>query len=365
VFLSRQSTVAVVVECGGTGSHAALLTRALGIPAVGQISNLFDHLHADDLLLIDGSQGIVTVSPDADTRASFERRMQKYKSHLAEAKEHCHEPAATPDGIHVEVLANITGREDAEQALENGADGIGLYRLESFYLSQKVFPTEQALFAELEQTLMPVKHLPITIRLLDIGGDKNFPFLNLPHEENPFLGRRGVRLLLAYPDLLETQLQVLLTLSQQFDLRILVPMITIAEDMARVRELYTTLANEVGIDSPPPLGAMIETPAAALGIETLRQYADFFSIGTNDLTQYTMAAGRENALINTYFQDDHPVIMRLTRLIVEQAGDTPISLCGELAGKIEALSDLLDAGLRSVSVAPPLIPIIKQHIRHL
>jgi phosphotransferase system enzyme I (PtsI) len=365
VFLSGQSTVAVVVEYGGPGSHAALLTRALGIPAVGQIPDVLHHIQPGDMVLIDGSQGTVIVSPDANTLISFERRVQHYQVYIAKTKTHCHKSAKTLDGLNIEVMANITCREDAEQAFENGADGIGLYRLESFYLSQKIFPSEQDLLEEMEQTLMPVKEKPMTVRLLDIGGDKELPFLHLPSEGNPFLGRRGIRLLLEYPDLLDTQLKAMVQLSRTFDVRILVPMVTFAEDMERVRDRLCKAAAEFGTDTSPPLGAMIETPAAALCVERLLKYSDFFSIGTNDLTQYTMAAGRENPLVSNYFRDDHPAVVKLLQIILNQVGNTPVSLCGELAGNTEALSRILGIGLRSLSVPPFLVSIVKESIRNM
>jgi phosphotransferase system enzyme I (PtsI) len=365
VFLSRQSTVAVVVEYGGTGSHTALLTRALGIPAVGQIADVLQHIPPEEMVLVDGSRGTVLVSPDSDTLTSFERRKEHYQVHITKAKEHCHDPANTQDGANIEVMANITCREDAEQALENGADGIGLYRLESFYLSRKILPSEQELVEEMKQTLLPVKEQRITIRVLDVGGDKELPFLPLPHEENPFLGRRGVRLLLAYPDLLDTQLNAIMRLSRLFDIRILIPMVTLADDMKHVQERLRKAAMEMEIGTLPPLGAMIETPAAALCVESLLTYADFFSIGTNDLTQYTMAAGRENSLVNNYFQDDHPAVLSLLRMVFEQADSRPVSLCGELAGNTEALSGVLRTGIRNLSVAPSLVPIVKERIRNI
>jgi phosphoenolpyruvate-protein kinase (PTS system EI component) len=169
---------------------------------------------------------------------------------------------------------------------------------------------------------------------------------------------------LDYPDLLDTQLKAMLQLSRTFDIRILVPMVTFAEDMERVKDRFYKAATDLGIETLPPLGAMIETPAAALCVESLLKYSDFFSIGTNDLTQYTMAAGRENPLVSDYFQDAHPAVFKLLRIIFEQVGNKSISLCGELAGNTEALSSLLRIGIRNLSVAPSLVPIVKERIRN-
>jgi len=170
-------------------------------------------------------------------------------------------------------------------------------------------------------------------------------------------------LLLRYPELLDTQFKALLEFSQDFDVRILVPMVTVAEDMARIRRRLSEVANAAGVTQTPPLGAMIETPAAALGISEIVQHADFVSIGTNDLTQYTMAAGRENPLVNDYFVEGHPTVLRLIRIVLEEAGQTPVSICGELASELAAVPTLLRLGMRSLSVAPPLLSHVKEAVR--
>jgi phosphoenolpyruvate-protein phosphotransferase len=365
VFLSRESTVAVVIEFGGPGSHAALLTREIGIPAVGQIPNIRKEVQPDDILLVDGSRGTLTIRPDAATLASFKTRIEQCQVHSARSRKRCHDPAVTLDGVKVEVMANITCREDLEQALENGADGIGLYRVESLYLSRKILPSDQELFEEMMHTLQPAKDRPVTIRLLDAGGDKRLPFLDFPHENDPFLGRRGIRLLLDYPDLLYTQLQTVLHLSRTIDVRILIPMVTLRDELKRVRQMLCTATTNTGIDSIPPLGAMVETPAAALCVADLVKYVDFFSIGTNDLTQYTMAAGRENPLVSKYFDHNHPAIFKLIQLICEGVESVPIALCGELAGDFAAVPRLIKVGVRSLSVAPPLVPTVKDAVRNI
>jgi len=363
VHLSRKSVVAVVVAFAGPGSHAALLTRELGIPAVAQIPDVLHEVSAGELLLVDGSSGTVVVAPDDETTASFCQRLKQQQSSADEARQLCHQAAKTEEGTYVEITANIGCREDAVLAAENGADGVGLYRLESVLLSRKVFPSEAELLTEMRNTLATFGGQTSTLRLLDVGGDKSVPGLDLPAESNPFLGRRGVRLLLEYPDLLKTQLRVFLQLAQERDVRILVPMVTLAEEMTRIRDVAEDIAAELGMRKLPPVGAMIETPAAALCLDTITPHADFLSVGTNDLTQYTMVVGRENPLVEHYFQDDHPAVLRLLELICEDAGDTPVSVCGELASRTSGLQTLLDLGIRSLSVAPPLVPELKHAVR--
>jgi phosphoenolpyruvate-protein phosphotransferase len=363
VHLTRGSVVAIVVGHAGPGSHAALLTRELGVPAVAQIPNLLDQIAPHETLLVDGFSGSVVVAPEEATEAAFEKRIGEHRECLKRARRRCREPAQTRDGARVVVMANIGCREDADRAAELGADGIGLYRLESLFLSSRSLPSEAELFGRIRETLQPMAGSPITLRLLDVGGDKAVPWLDLPHESNPFLGRRGIRLLLDFPELLSVQLRTFLQLSQELDVRILVPMVTLAEEMEKVRDLAFDLGAERGFETIPPIGAMIETPAAALCTDTIARSADFLGIGTNDLTQYTMVAGRENPLVAHYFQERHTAVMRLLRMIGEAADDTPLAVCGELAADPEGVSTLLELGIRSLSVAPPRVPYVKEAVR--
>jgi phosphotransferase system enzyme I (PtsI) len=365
VFLSRQSTVAVVVESGGRLSHAALLTRLIGIPAVSQVPSLMESVLPGDLVLVDGTRGALTVRPGANLQARFRRRLHLCRQAARDTRTRCREPARTRDGVRICILANAGGPEDVQLAADHDADGIGLYRLESLYLSRQAPPCDDDIADLLGRCLEPFAGKPITVRLLDAGGDKELPCLRLPAEPEAFLGRRGVRLLLSYPELLQTQLRALLRLAERHDLRILVPMVTLAEEMEQMRGLLQQAAKDVGARRLPPLGAMIETPAAALCAARIAHYADFLSLGTNDLTQYTMVAGRENSLVSHYFIDDHPAVMRLVEMVVREAAETPVGLCGELAGRKEVLPQLLRLGLRSLSVAPPLVPQVKDLVRSL
>lgn len=260
-------------------------------------------------------------------------------------------------------MANVGCGEDVAAAAENGADGVGLYRLEQFYLARNTPPSAPELLKEFRTALAPLRGKRITIRLLDLGADKPAPFVHFPEEDDPFLGRRGVRLLLKYPDLLDPQLKALLEIAREHEIHILVPMVTLAGDMAQVRNRLREMADAAGIERIPPLGAMIETPAAALCISEIIPYADFLSVGTNDLTQFTMAAGRENPLVNDYFVENHPAVLRLLHIVLKEAGKTPVTLCGELAADLKSLPALLKIGFRSLSLAPPLVPSAKQAIR--
>jgi phosphoenolpyruvate-protein kinase (PTS system EI component) len=305
----------------------------------------------------------VIASPDREALARFQQQVSERHESWIKVRKLCHRPAITEDGTRVEVMANIGCREDAVLAAENGADGVGLYRLENLFLSRKALPTETELLVQMRSTLEPFRTRMVTLRLLDTGGDKAIPSIDLPDEPNPFLGRRGVRLLLEHPELLRTQLRTFLRIAQEQEVRILVPMVTLAEEMERVRDLADGTASELGLSTPPPIGAMIETPAAALCVSDIALHADFLSVGTNDLTQYTMVAGRENPLVDHYFQADHPAVLRLVQMICEEGVGTALSVCGELASRTDSLQTMLDLGIRRLSVAPPLVPDIKQAVR--
>jgi phosphotransferase system enzyme I (PtsI) len=363
VFLSRGSTVAVLAEFAGPAAHAALLARELGIPCVGGIAELLSTIHTGDVVLVDGTRGTAIINPDARALQRHEHALDLGRQRKQAAMQGNRATSmVTSDGIEVSVMANVRSREDVELAMNQGAAGIGLFRTEPFFLSTKHFPSDKIFADFLFESLEPARGKRIDVRLLDIGADKNPVYLHLPSEPDPFLGRRGVRLLLDYPDLLEAQLRAMLDVSQEFPVGVLIPMVTTERDVVQVAQRFRRLGEEMGIRHLPRLGAMIETPAAALSVTSLRKHVDFFSIGSNDLTQYTMAAGRENPMVTEYFLDDHPVILRLIELIVREADETPVSLCGELAGRPDTIPDLLRAGIRSLSVSASLIPDIKHAI---
>jgi phosphotransferase system enzyme I (PtsI) len=366
VFLSRSSTVGVLAEFAGPAAHAALIARELGIPCVGGIPDLLETVHTGDVVQIDGTAGTAVINPDRHALEIYQNALEGVRQRRnSMVAANAIGKAVTREGIEVAVMSNVRSREDVELAMANGADGIGLFRTEPFFLSSKHLPSAGEFAKFLLTSLEPARGRHIDVRLLDIGGDKNPLYLHLPPEPDPFLGRRGVRLLHEYPDLLEAQLRAVLEVSQEFGIGVLIPMVTVARDVVDVVSRLHKFAAEMGIRALPRIGAMIETPAAALSIASLKKYVDFFSIGSNDLTQYTMAAGRENPLVAEYFIDDHPSVLRLIALVVGEAADTPVSICGELAGRTEAIQKVLETGIRSISVAAALVPDVKHAIRKL
>ena len=364
ITLSERRVAAILVESLGQASHAALLAREKSIPTI-VVAAVAEQLHDGDDVLVDAYDGVVLIDADAPARTEFERRVVEYQARLARCNITCHQPARTADGMLIRVEANLGTRRDVELALGNGADGVGLFRTEQLYLGRELPPTEDELFEEMQATAAPLRDRPLTIRLLDVGGDKPLRFLHTPKEANPSLGVRGIRLLLRQPALLRTQLAVFARLSRAQEVRVLVPMVTLEDDIRRTRELFEEVCTAIHLESRPAFGAMIETPAAALAISTIAPHVDFLSVGTNDLTQYTFAAGRDDPNVNDYFQDGHAALLRLLEIIVADAADLPVTLCGELASREELLPRLLAIGLRSFSIAPPLIPAMKERIRGL
>ena len=365
VALSPRDVKAIVVESLGHGSHAALITREKGIPTLAGLPGLLGQIHSGDEVLVDAFREALIISPSPNTRRDFDQRLEEYRASLFTCKGNCRKPAVTPDGQKISVEANLAAYASVETVIENGADGVGLFRIEDLYFSRELPPSEEELFSELQHLVAPLREKPVTIRLLDTGGDKAIPSLRLPFESNPLLGKRGVRLLLDYPQLARTQLKSLLRLSQAQEIRILVPMVTLDRDMQQMRDLLMAVAREMGLKNLPPLGAMIETPAAALSVAQIAKHADFLSVGTNDLTQYTMAAGRDDATVTEYYDDTHSSVIRLLGIIIGDASGKPITICGELAGRAELIPTLLELGFRGLSISPPLIPTTKELIRSI
>jgi phosphoenolpyruvate-protein kinase (PTS system EI component) len=316
-----------------------------------------------DDVLVDGSRGTIVVAPDAEMRRTFAARREAFDRAALECRAACQAPAFTLDRVRITVGANLGAHDDAELAIDHGADEVGLFRIEQLYLGRALPPSEDELFEELRALTAPLRRKPVTIRLLDVGGDKPLPYLPLPREANPSLGRRGVRLLLDYPQLVRTQLAALFRLAQEHDVRILVPMVTLEEDVRAMRALFDETAGILATAKRPPFGAMIETPAAALGIATIVPHVDFLSVGTNDLTQYTLAAARDDPGVSRYYDEMHAAVLRLLGIIAVDAAAVPVTVSGELAGHADAIPHLLRLGFRSLSMAVGSIPAAKELIR--
>jgi phosphoenolpyruvate-protein phosphotransferase len=363
IFLSKCSAAAVLLEHGHAGSHAALFVRAMGLPCIANIRDILTTVPANVRALVNADLGEVVLSPTEADEARFRNTTADRGRSFAATLARAGEPAMTRDGVAIAVLANAGCRADVERAMENGAEGIGLYRTEQTYMGRTEPPDADELWGEMREALEPARGKPVCVRLLDVGADKPLPFIDVLAETNPVLGRRGIRLLIRHRRLMETQLRAILKLADDFDVSILIPMVTLPHDLVAAREDLARIAAERGGGALPRLGAMIETPAAALSVRDIAPHVDFLSFGTNDLTQYAFAADRDNAAVEMYFNDSDAVIFRLLQIAHDDAPQMPLSICGELAGRAEHIARLLRGGIRTLSVAPPLIPIIKEAVR--
>ncbi len=357
---------------GGPTSHTAILARALGVPAVVSAPIRLDAVTPGATVILDGTSGEVIIEPTAATLADARARQQAWSATFSREIAAAQAQAATTDGHLVEVVANVGGPEDAEQALAMGAEGVGLFRTEFLYLDRTDMPTEEEQVEIYRQVFEIMAGRPVVVRTLDIGGDKPAPYLDVAPEPNPFLGWRAIRMMDRRPDVLSSQLRALLLAAGQTDadLRIMLPLVSQVEEIEQARvlleEARTSLITQ-GVPLPGRLqfGMMVETPAAALLAHHFAQMVDFFSIGTNDLTQYTLAVDRTNERVAHLASPYHPAVLRLIAMTIEAAHIQGkwVGLCGEFAGDVQAVPLLLGLGLDEFSMAPVAIPAVKEEIR--
>ncbi|MFP4344462.1 MAG: phosphoenolpyruvate--protein phosphotransferase [Anaerolineales bacterium] len=357
---------------GGPTSHTAILARGLGIPAIVGAELEILAIAEGTRLVLDGVEGTLIVEPDEETVAEYEGQQQTMSDILEGAREKAGEPAITEEGYRVEVVANIGNVTGAEAALENGAEGVGLLRTEFLYLERDHLPDEEEQYEAYRAILETMGDRPVILRTLDIGGDKELPYMEMPAEMNPFLGVRAIRLALKRPELLKPQLRAALRAGVGHDLKIMFPMVARAEEIRRARALLDECRAELEAEGRAvaeglEIGIMIEIPSAALMADQLAAMVDFFSIGTNDLSQYTLAADRTNPDVAPMASGFQPAVLRLVRNVIHAAHAKGkwVGLCGELAGDPLAIPILLGLGLDEFSMNPPAIPLAKQIIRTL
>lgn len=367
INLDVKQVLGICTATGTPTSHSAIIARELGIPALVGIGPEVQEIAPGTQVILDGEAGTLTVYPDPETLAAAKVLLRKHRRRRAPDKEVAVKPAITRDGHAIKVGANISRVRDAEQARVYGADGIGLVRTEFLFLDRPDPPTEAEQMEAYRDIALALPDLPVTIRSLDVGGDKPLPYLQLPREENPFLGQRGIRLTLTQRDLLLTQIRAVLgAAAAGCVVRIMFPMITNLQEWRTVR----TLIEEARADLNAPmveLGIMIEVPAAALLAEAFAKEADFFSIGTNDLTQYTLAMDRTHPVLAEQVDGLHPAVLRLIDRTVRAAHTEGkrVGVCGELAADLPAIPILAGLGVDELSVNIPSIPEVKARIRSL
>ncbi len=379
VLLDPARVVAFATEIGGTESHTAIVARSLGIPAVLGVPGLTTGIESGDFVIVDGSAGRVVINPAPETAKIYARRgadMLAERGRLAGLSKL---PAVTRDGIEISVQANLELVRDIPAALDSGAAGVGLLRTEFMFMNRESAPTEDEQYQHLRDIVVGMAGRPVTIRTLDIGGDKLAPSVREQVEElvmdspNPALGVRGIRLSLSNRRLFEAQLTAILRASAHGPVRILLPMIASIDEVKAVREIVVDLARRlkrrrVAIGDPlPKIGVMIEVPGAALAADALSTESDFFSIGTNDLTMYTLAIDRGDERVAKLYNPLHPAVLRLIQFTVEAGlrARIPVAVCGEIAGDPRFTALLLGLGVRELSMSGPALPRVKQRIRNL
>ena len=363
--LDPELTRGIAAAHGTATAHAAILARALGIPAVVGLGPSVLAVGEGTSLLLDGSEGTVLVSPDeaAAKYALHERELAVERRRRARG--HAHEPAVTKDGTTIEVAANLGGGGEAAEAVELGADGVGLLRTEFLFLDRHEIPSEEEQVQTLTQIADALGGRPLIVRTLDVGADKPLAALPMAPEQNPFLGMRGIRLSLQHPELFAMQLRAILRVAADHPLKVMFPMVATAAELHAARAALARARTATGVQVALEVGIMVEVPAAALQADLLARSADFFSIGTNDLTQYTMAAERGNEHVGDLLAGPQPAVLRLVAETVAGAAAHGrwVGVCGELAGDPAAAVLLVGLGVRELSMAPPLIAEVKQALR--
>ncbi len=373
--IDPDSVAAVAAVLGSTEGHTAIMARALGLPAVLGAADLAGQVEQGDTVIIDGYAGRVIVQPTAETIRKYEKRLAEKRRGARALDRLRFEPAISRDGTEIKLMANVELPVEMDAVHHSGAQGVGLLRSEFMFMNRDDIPSEDEQTAILRQIVSPMKKLPVTIRTLDIGGEKPAPALltNIDQAAASALGLRGIRLSLATPETLRTQFRAILRVCTGHNVRILLPMVTNASEVKRakailVEEAVNLKAEGVRIpDKLPPVGVMIEVPGAALAADSLARASDFFAIGSNDLTMYTLAVDRANEHVAHLFNSLHPAVLRLIQFTTQAAlrARIPVSICGEMAGDPRFTALLIGLGLNDLSMTATNIPLVKKRIRDM
>jgi phosphotransferase system enzyme I (PtsI) len=370
--IDRTKVAAMITEMGGKTSHAAIIARIMGIPTVVGLNNITDKIKNGDTVICDGKTGKVLINPNAKQLFYFTKKKNIEDEIRNELKNQIGLPSVTKDGFKVSLTANIGVPNDVDMALENDAEGIGLFRSEFIFMNREHQPTEDEQFEQYKEVLVKMGDKPVIIRTMDIGGDKNVPYIDIPKEMNPFLGYRAIRLCLGNLEVFRTQLRAILRASVYGNVKIMIPMISTMKELKDSKKILQQAKDEltkegIKFKKDIEIGIMIEIPSAAIISDLLAREVDFFSIGTNDLIQYTMAVDRMNSKLSYLYSQYHPALLRLIKGIIDNAHDAGIwvGMCGEAAGDPKLIPVFLGMGLDEFSMNSPSILRARYIVRNL
>lgn len=370
IMMNKECVIGIAMDGGGPTSHTAILARSFEIPSVLGLTSVTRAVINSDLVIVDGNHGVVITDPDPETRVRYEREITAWERHEVQLMRLKELAAETRDGKFIALKANIEVPEEVSAVISHGADGIGLYRSEFLFMSPGRLPGEDEQYRAYRSVIEAISDKPVTIRTLDVGGDKVIPHLDGLEEHNPILGWRAIRFCLANRDLFRTQLRALLRSSPHGRLEIMFPMISGLEEMTEAFDFLAEIKKElqsegVEVSDDLPIGIMIEVPSAAMVSDVLARKSQFFSIGTNDLIQYTLAVDRGNERIAYLYEPFHPAVIRMLKLVIDNAHENgiPVAMCGEMAGDPAATLLLLGLGLDEYSMSAASIPEVKRIIR--
>src|SRR5262245_53118050 len=369
-LIDKRWVAGIVTETGAATGHAAILARALGIAATSGVSGILREVKNGDVVALDGREGHVYVNPGPEVETAYRKLAREYADITHQLIENHDLDAVSPDGVRVELLANVSGVPDAQMAGRAGASGVGLYRTEYLFLTHHSVPDEEEQLAAYREVIEAAPNKTVTIRTLDLGGDKHVPYLDTHREANPFMGFRSIRLSSAYPEFFQAQLRAILRAARYGNVSLMFPMISQLEEVQRIKRIVQRTKLSLKRSGIPfgehiPIGIMIEVPAAALCIEELLEEVHFVSIGSNDLIQYLMAADRDNPQVAHLCEPFSPALLRLLARVIKACGEhnKPVTLCGEMAGWPRCFLPLFGMGLRRLSMSSAAVPTIKELLR--
>ncbi len=367
--IDNKNIIGIVTEVGGRTSHTAILARAMGIPAVQSVENAVSLIDDENVIIVDGSKGIVIINPLESQIDEYTRKHIDFIKEKKQLSKYASRKTLTANGIRIKLFGNIESPEDAIKISDFNGDGIGLFRTEFLYMNRATQPSEEEQFEAYKKVAVTMNQKPVIIRTLDIGGDKNIPYFNMSEEENPYLGFKAIRYCLKHKELFLTQLRALIRASVFGNIKIMIPMVTCVDELRSVRKLVQDIINEFDLKSIPykkeiEIGVMIETAAAVLIADILAEEADFFSIGTNDLTQYTMSVDRGNSNVAYLYSSYNPAVLRSIKHVVSCAKKAGISvgMCGEAVADRFMIPLLISFGLDEFSVAPTSMLSVRKNI---